>query len=276
MLVFIDESGHPRPTDPTERPTILAVCIEETKLGQLSRATFSLQRSLLSQMSLNRKEREGKASELMNRRALTKNAAKREYAEAFFDRLRDFPLTTFAMVCERPTQTPYEGPEVLQAHQRYLLDRVDLFMEREHPDDLALLIYDNIDPGSARNFAASLDNYMERGGGQKLKRIVPSALFSDSEFTPGIQVADRFAYVVRINEEKALYQQQVVSDPYMSTIKRYAALVRTKTKNYELPEVDEGFMSYGISTMSADKFTYEAPPQRSPRGGRRGVPTDQT
>lgn len=105
MLVFIDESGHPRPNDPTKRPTILAACIEEAKLGQLSRATFALQRSLLSQMRLNRKEREGKASELMNRRALTKNAAKREYAEAFFDRLRDFPLTVFAVVAERPTDS---------------------------------------------------------------------------------------------------------------------------------------------------------------------------
>ncbi len=53
MLVFIDESGHPRPSDPTECPTILAACIQEEKLGSLSRATFALQRSLLSQMALN-------------------------------------------------------------------------------------------------------------------------------------------------------------------------------------------------------------------------------
>lgn len=267
MLVFIDESGHPRPNDSTECPTILAACIKEDKLGQLSRATFSLQRSLLSQMSLNRKEREGKASELMNRRALTKNAAKREYAESFFDRLRDFPLTIFAVVCERPTRAPYEGPDVLQAHQRYLLERVNTFMEREHPDDLALLIYDNIDPGSARNFASSLDAYMERGAGHRLKYVLPSALFSDSEFTPGIQVADRFAYVVRINEEKKLYQQQVISDPYMSTIKRYAAIVRAKTKNYELPDIEDGFTSWGISTMSADKLTYDGPTPRPIREG---------
>lgn len=93
-------------------------------------------------------------------------------------------------------------------------------MEREHPDDLALLIYDSLDPGNAGKFAASLDTYMERGGGRNLKRVVPSALFCDSEFTPGIQVADRFAYVVRINEEKELYKQQVIGDPYLSTIKR--------------------------------------------------------
>jgi hypothetical protein len=273
MLVFIDESGHPRPNDPTERPTILAACIQEEKLGQLSRATFALHRSLLSQLSLNKKEREGKASELMNRRALTKNAAKREYAEAFFDRLRDFPFTIFAVVTERPTRQPYEGPDLLQTHHRWLLERVNAYMEREHPDDLALLVYDNLDPGSAANFASSLDNFFERGGGKALTRIVPSALFSDSEFTPGIQVADRSAYVIRLNEENLLYQQPVVSDPYLSTMKRYAGVIKNKTRNYELPEVEEGFTSYGITTMSADKLTYDAPARsaRPQPAGRRGV-----
>jgi len=265
VLVFIDESGHPRPNDPTKRPTILAACIEENKLGQLSRTTYALQRSLLSQMRLNRKEREGKASELMTRRALTKNAAKREFAEAFFDRLRDFPLTVFAVVAERPAKQPYEGADVLQAHHRFLLERINLFMERDHPDDLALLIYDNLDPGNAAKFAASLDTFMSRGGGKNFRYVVPSALFADSEFAPGIQVADRFAYVVRLNEEEELYQQQVISDPYLSTIKRYAAIVRSKTRNYELPDVEPGFLSYGISTIGADKFIYEAPVARSVR-----------
>ena len=259
MLVFIDESGHPRPSDATTRPTILAVCIEEAVLGQLSRAMFALQRSLLSQMKLNKKEREGKASELLNRRALTKNAAKREFAEAFFDRLRDFPLTVFAVVAERPEKEPYEGPDNLQAHHRFLLDRIELFMEREHPNDLALLVYDDLDPGNATKFAQSLDGFMERGPGKGMKHIVPSALFANSEFAPGIQIADRFAYVVRINEEELLYQSPVHADPYFSTIKRFASIVRQKTKNYELPEVEPGFMSYGISTISADKFQYGAP-----------------
>lgn len=144
-------------------------------------------------------------------------------------------------------------------------------MEREHPDDLALLVYDNLDPGSAANFAASLDNFFERGGGKSLTHIVPSALFSDSEFTPGIQVADRSAYAVRINEEKVLFQQAVVSDPYLSTMKRYAALIRNKTRNYELPEKEAGFTSYGISTISAEKLNYDGPHgQRFTRGAARG------
>ena len=138
-------------------------------------------------------------------------------------------------------------------------------MEREHPDDLALLVYDNLDPGTAAKFAASLDGFFERGGGKGFTHLVPSALFSDSEFTPGIQVADRFAYVIRLNEENSLYQQQVIADPYLSTIKRYASIVRNKTRNYELPEVESGFLCYGISTITADKFIYEKPTPRFER-----------
>ncbi len=97
-------------------------------LGQLARIIFSLKRSLLSQMPLNKKEREGKGAELLNRYALTRNAAKREFAEAFFDRLRDYPLTVFAVVAERPEQAPYEGTRGRTASKRirYLLDRIEL------------------------------------------------------------------------------------------------------------------------------------------------------
>lgn len=196
--------------------------------------------------------------------------------EAFFDRLRDFPMAVFAIIAERPTERPYEGVDRLQNHHRFLLDRVEMFMERDHPDELALLVYDNLDPGNAAKFAACLDSYFERGPGKGLKHIVPSALFVDSEFAPGIQVADRFAYAVRMNEEHKLYQQSVIADPYLSTIKRYASLVRSKTRDYELPEVHDGFQSYGISTIGADKLIYETPSKQFQRGASAGEGSVET
>ncbi len=78
-------------------------------------------------------------------------------------------------------------------------------------------------------------------------------------------MADRSAYAVRINEEKLLYQQSVILDPYLSTVKRYAGIIRSKTRNYERPEIQAGFTSYGISTISADKLIYDAP-QRAREG----------
>ena len=80
VLVFIDESGHPRPKDPTLKPVLLAACIKESDAGHLFRSLFALQRTTLEGIVLNREEEEGKAKEFMNRYAITKHVAKRAYA----------------------------------------------------------------------------------------------------------------------------------------------------------------------------------------------------
>jgi len=82
---------------------------------------------------------------------------------------------------------PTRDPRSCRRTIEFLLERIDLFMEREHPDDLALLIYDSLDPGNAGKFAASLDTYMERGGGRNLKRVVPSALFATRSSRPAFR-----------------------------------------------------------------------------------------
>ena len=88
-----------------------------------------------------------------------------------------------------------------------------------------------------------------------MQHVVPSPLFVDSSLTPGIQIADSFAYVTRLNYEHNLHAG-ASSDPYLSAIRRYAAIVREKTINYER---EDGLSWYGISTMAASKFVYERP-----------------
>src|SRR5688500_7511675 len=76
MLVYIDESGHPRPNDSTKNPVIAAVCIKEPDSGRLSRAMCSLRRRLLAPLTLNKGEEEGKAVHFLSRRALTYSPVK--------------------------------------------------------------------------------------------------------------------------------------------------------------------------------------------------------
>lgn len=256
MLVFIDESGHPRPRDRATRPVILAACIRESDAGRLTRAMFALRRNLLSQMTLTTAEQEGKAVEFLSRRALTRVAAKREFVDSFFEVLRDFELTVFGIVMERPDRVPYQGPNFLQTQYRWLLERIDRFMEREHPKYMAIPIFDGQDPTSNRIFSECFTAFMARtDAGRAMQHIVPSPLFVDSSITPGIQIADLFAYVTRLNYEHSLYQTSV-ADPYLSAIKRYASIVRAKTIDY----TDEnGQVVYGIRTMDAGKFIYELP-----------------
>jgi hypothetical protein len=257
MLVFIDESGHPRPGDPTTKPVLLAACIKEEDAGYLFRSLFALQRTTLAGMNLTREEEEGKAKDFMNRHAITKHVKKRAYAEGFFEMLGDIDLTVFAIVMERPEKAPYEGPELLQCHHRYLLDRIERFMDEEHPTYMALPIYDALDPGSTRIFAASFNSFMSKSNaGRAMQHIVPSPLFVDSALTPGIQIADRFAYVLRLYEENQLQKQGIVGDAYLATIKRYAKIVWPKTKNYDR---GDGFIIHGISRITASKFDYELP-----------------
>jgi hypothetical protein len=257
VLVYIDESGHPRPGDPTQRPVLLAVCIKEADVGHLFRSLFALQRTTLEGMTLTKEEEEGKASVFMNRHAVTKHIKKRAYAEGFFEMVADADITVFAMVMERPDKAPYEGPELLQCHHRYLFDRVERFMAEEHPNNMALPIYDALDPGSTRIFAASFNSFMSKSNaGRAMQHIVPSPLFVDSALTPGIQIADRFAYALRLHEENELHKQGIVGDPYLATIKRYAKTVWAKTKNYDR---GDGFIIHGISRISSAKFDYDLP-----------------
>jgi hypothetical protein len=258
MLVFIDESGHPRPGDPTTHPVILAACFKESDMGRLTRTMFAMRRSILGKTALTEAEEEGKAAKMLSRRSLLKSASKRAWAEAVFDHLRDFEAVTFAIVMERPTKVPYTGDDFLPTQFRWLLERIERFMEHDHPGHFAIPIFDGQDPTSNKNFTRCFTSYMARHkGGRAMQHIVPSPLFVDSSITPGIQIADIFAYVLRLDFEKKLSQTSIVSDPYLSTIKRFSSIVRQKTSDYAR---DDGAGTwYGITTMDASRFVYEAP-----------------
>lgn len=260
MLVYIDESGHPRPKDSSTRPVILAVCIKESDTGRLNRALFSLRRNHLSGVTLGKADAESKAVVFLNRGSILGHNAKREYVESLFEFLRDFEMTVFGITMHRPERQPYEGVETLPTQYRWLLERIERFMEHDHPKHWALPVFDTRDPGQNRILSESFTAFMATSPeGRAMQHIVPSALFVDSALTPGIQIADWFAYVIRLNEEHELYRQHALKDPYLSAIKRYVSIVKTKTQDHAK---EDGFIHYGLATMDASKFDYEPPAPR--------------
>lgn len=46
MLVFIDESGYPRPTDSTNNPVLLAVCLHENDIKPITNQIYKLKDSI--------------------------------------------------------------------------------------------------------------------------------------------------------------------------------------------------------------------------------------
>ena len=99
MLVFIDESGHPHPGDPTARPVLAAVCFPQQESRNISRQLFSIKRGVLGH------ERAGlelKAHSILNRRTFRRRQDLPELMEEIFERVRNLPITIFAVVMEKP------------------------------------------------------------------------------------------------------------------------------------------------------------------------------
>ena len=46
MLVFVDESGHPKPKDSTKNPVLLGVCFNEQQIKSLTNSIYKLKDSL--------------------------------------------------------------------------------------------------------------------------------------------------------------------------------------------------------------------------------------
>ena len=47
MLVYIDESGHPHPNDPTKHPVIAAACIQDRDARMVAARLHALKRDML-------------------------------------------------------------------------------------------------------------------------------------------------------------------------------------------------------------------------------------
>lgn len=258
MFVYIDESGHPHPNDPHRRPVDVGVCLKREDVGQITRALhrFSedFRASIPGKTRLRSAEREGKAVAFLNQKALLGWPAKRVYADSVMDLIRNLDVTIFAMVMERPDTPIYRGVDHLQTQHRWILERVAALIERKETKRMATLVFDGRDASENVRLDKCFSNFLFRSAaGQAMTRIVPGVLFVDSEITPGIKLADFCAYILRIYYERRLDRQDPRGDPYLTTIKRYAEIIRQKTFNWE---DDDGVKSWGIRTMGKEHFKY--------------------
>ena len=80
MLVFIDESGYPRPTDSTNNPVLLGVCIREADIKPITNQIYKLKENLYG------KQDEIKSTKLIREATITKNRTiNREFTEGMVD-----------------------------------------------------------------------------------------------------------------------------------------------------------------------------------------------
>lgn len=260
MFVYIDESGHPHPNDPCERPVNVAVCLKREDVRRLTATLFRFMGDfkLANPGWRPRKaEREGKAVEFLTKRALLRQPAKREYSDSVMDLIADLDVTVFAMVMERPDRPIYGGVDLLQNYHRWMLERIQAWMETHHPERLATIVFD----GRERKENVRLDSCFTRflfrsAQGKAMTHIVPNVLYVDSELTPGIKLADFCAYILRVYYENGLDRTDPRGNPYLSIMNRYQNIVRRKS--YDFVD-DDGQKNWGIRTMTKEHFAYDPP-----------------
>ena len=247
MLVFIDESGHPHPPDRSTRPVLLAVCIDERDARSVNTALYRLKKDILNREP---EEFEAKANQLITRATFRNRTDKREFVESFFDRCRELPFTIFAVVMDKPQTVPVSSHTFLPMQFRFLLYRVqELLRERtEH----ANILFDG-DGIALGHLSQRFNNFLYRSRtGQSLTNITDTPFFVDSRITPGIQIADMFASVVRQYHENGLTRGVPRGDAFLSAIARFYKTVGEKTVDLT-PR--EGETWYGISYMS-ERYHY--------------------
>ena len=226
MLAFIDESGFPHPTDPVTHPVLAAVCYSQGDSRRINRRILESKQNILG---LDRAGLELKAHDLLKAPTFRRKQELKELVEAVFNHIRSLPVTTLAVVMERPRR-PVQHSDIIPPYQyRYMLQRIhDMSVDQGDP---AVVIIDG-EGASHRPLSRTLEHYLNRTvEGQSLTGIADTPYFVDSKITIGIQLADMVAGVVR------QYHQNGLNDlppptPYLSDVSRYYSIVSEKTRDY--------------------------------------------
>jgi hypothetical protein len=225
MLIFIDESGHPHPNDPTTRPVVAAICISDRDSRSVSARLHALKRDNLGQERM-----ELKAVNLLNRRTFRRKPDYVQFLDEFFSALLNLPITVFAMVMEGPFTVRPPGELFLPMRFRFLVQRVELLAEEQ--GEMATLMFD----GSASLFGGigwQFNSYLYRADeGRACVHITDAPSFVDSQTSAGIQIADLTASVIRQYEEAGLYRSAPpAGDQYLFAIRRWYRIIEQKAKD---------------------------------------------
>ncbi|PKB71661.1 MAG: hypothetical protein BZY87_04100 [SAR202 cluster bacterium Io17-Chloro-G6] len=225
MLIFIDESGHPHPNDPTTRPVVVAVCISDQNSRSISGRIHGLKRDILG-----RERIELKAVNLINRRTFRRKPEYVQFLDEFFSTLLNLPIDIFAMIMEGPFPAPIPNSPYLPNRFRFLVQRVELLAEEQ--DEMATLMFD----GSAGLYGGvgwQFNGFLYRSDeGRASTHITDAPCFVDSQTSAGIQIADLVASVIRQYQEAELYRTAPpVGDLYLHAIRRWHRIIEQKVRD---------------------------------------------
>ena len=198
MLVFIDESEWPKPSAPSGYTVWAAVALQPQLSKSFSREIFNLERKFWRINEPHEFEIKGRM--LLSSRALT-SPKKVEFVEEVVSLCKHYQLLTFAVgmqQLEEPMLAGFSSEEsrIFRVYH-YLLERVEAMMQESYLDDMAMVLLDSADKETNKRRAIAFGNFLYgHEAGKSIQKIVETPFFVSSSLTPGIQIADLFAYAV--------------------------------------------------------------------------------
>lgn len=243
VLIFLEQSRWRRPPTEDYFATIAAAAFEEAGYDDFCRRVFRLKAKFFKREGLSEFPLRG--SSLLNRRALAGGYRKQEFVRELFSLCRLQRVTTFSTTRKYTRKDENSAPEASPIHPSiefvtsgdffsagsiplllaYLIERANSFMLERHPGQTAKLIFSGRSDQSEAVRCSGFMHFIHKslfGGG--FRGILGTPLFMPKEFSPGLQVADVFAYIINQHHggrrELTDYFREVESMQFVSSIEK--------------------------------------------------------
>lgn len=223
MLIFFDESFRKSESDPDV--TLGGLCgigILERQLAVVSQDVYQLKYKHFGADFARDKEIKGK--ELLKNWAFRLEARGRQshnlnFAKDLIDYIAAKHLPVFGCICFDKGMQKFQVDDVtaLDRTFKFLFERVDTFMKRQYPSDMACLVFDDRDYGINHKNSTAITNFLQRSSaGLAMDSIVRTPFFAISQAQNiGIQLAD---FVTAVISAQYAHNQHVA--PYYERLKR--------------------------------------------------------
>lgn len=243
MLVYVDESGHPRPTDDTSRPVLLSVIIKETDMKELCHRMYNIKNDIYGRTDV-----EVKATNLITERTLRLNHTNnKKFVGKLMELITDFDIKICAVIMEKPDIIIQDRDGILPPQYRHLLKYIELYC-KNHDCSMALAVFDEQDRYEDAKISIAFNNFLYKSAlGKSFVKILQVPLFANSEVTPGVQLADLMAGIVRHYYEKGLDKRSPETD-FEKWLCDLFSVIKNQTE--DLKEKETGYNHYSLFEMS--------------------------
>lgn len=223
MLIFFDESFRTSEKDPTI--TLGGLCgigIQEQQLAAVSHDVYQLKYKHFGADFASDSEIKGKEllkNWVFRQQALGRQSCNLDFAIELVDYIVAKRLPVFGCICFEKGMQKFQVDDVtaLDKTFKYLFERIDTYMKRHHPKDMACLVFDDRDYGINHKNSTAITNFLQRSPpGLAMDSIVRTPFFAISQaHNVGLQLAD---FVTTVISAKHAHNENVA--PYCERLKK--------------------------------------------------------